>query len=90
MAALLNAIVCYFISGTRLLCPACGVALGCLWAPNALLLCFTVLQPCALQRLEKKKKTGVSILYGGVIFSGIGTYRISSEKQYTSSPINFG
>ena len=44
-------------TGTQqLLCPACGVALGCLWAPSVPLLCCTALQPCALQRLLKKTK----------------------------------
>ena len=32
-------------TGIQLLCPACGVALGFLWAPCALLLCA---QPCSL------------------------------------------
>ena len=40
-------------TGTQLLCPACGVALGCLWAPSALLLCCT-----ALPRFKKDKRGG--------------------------------
>ena len=62
-------------TGTQqLLCPACGVAVGFLWAPSALLLCCAALQPCAFQRFKKtfKQKTGVSILCGGVVWPGIG------------------
>ena len=44
MAALLNAMVRYFVTPAQLLCPTCGVALGCLRAPSVLLLCFTALQ----------------------------------------------
>ena len=42
-------------TGTQLLCPACGVALGCLWAPSALLLCCTALRLAALKNKTKNQ-----------------------------------
>ena len=72
-------------TGTQLLCPACGVALGCLWVPSALLLCYTALQPYALQRRcvkNKNKKTGVSILYGGVLPGDRRRIEFPMKKKY--------
>ena len=70
-------------TGIQLLCTACGVALSFLWAPNAVLLCCTALQPCALQNFKniKKIRTGVSILHGGVVCPGIGDVKSFLRKN---------
>ena len=60
------------------LCPACGVALGCLWAPSALLL--------ALLHSFKKKNPGFPFYNGGVICPGRGdAYNFLWKKYYLES-----
>ena len=75
-------------TGTQLLCPACGVALGCLWAPSALLLCGTALQPCALQRFfffQRRLPFYMEALFA----RGQGAYIISSDKKNDLEPYQF-
>ena len=71
MAALLNAIACYFVTPAHI----CGVlrvakyyniALGCLWAPSALLLLNTALRPVSFS---------VKISIGGFLFNRMNEKR---------------
>ena len=63
-------------TGTQLLCPACGVALGCLWAPSALLLGGTV----------SKQNRGFPFYVEALFARGEKTYKVSSEEKKNLEP----